>query len=169
MTNITPLRRLDDGQQRSRGSGRPSKYEPWMCEVAEEVLARGPAFTLISVAAGLDVAPSTVSKWITEHPDFSDAVQRGRAKGVCIGEMYLDQMMRFGAAPGAFNALQLGLMNRVRALHGLGEEWLNPKQRQDAGEAAVESEGAPDLSRLSGEELAELERLRAKLVGQPTG
>jgi hypothetical protein len=74
-----------------------------------------------------------------------------------------------GGEPGQFNALQLSLMNRVRALHGLTEEWLNPKQRSDMGEAAPDDSEPMDLSQLTGDELAELERIRVKLAGKAPG
>lgn len=167
MGAVTPLRQFQDDDR--RGPGRPTKYDPSFCEAAEFILSQGGSYTLISVAAVLDVAPSTIALWVKEHPEFSDAVQRGRAKGVAILEQRLDGMTIRGGAPGQFNALQLSLHNRVRALHGLSEEWLNPNQRKDMGEAAATEDAPMDLSGLSEDELDQLERIHIKLAGQREG
>jgi transcriptional regulator with XRE-family HTH domain len=56
--------------------GRPSKFEPEMCEQAHSCCLLGA--TNDELAEFLGVSPSTIDRWIAGHRDFGDAVKRGR-------------------------------------------------------------------------------------------
>lgn len=58
-------------------AGRPTAYHPDFAEKARSACARGA--TNDDLATLLAVSPRTVDRWIASIPDFSDAVQAGRA------------------------------------------------------------------------------------------
>lgn len=58
--------------------GRPSSYDPEKHpDLAHNYCLLGA--TLPEIASFFDVAESTVSKWMVEHPEFSEAIKKGRA------------------------------------------------------------------------------------------
>lgn len=148
-----------DGEGGRHPGGRPSKYEAWMIETVEYHLAQ--AYSMIVVAAVLDIAPSTLQEWLQKHAELAEAAQRGYAKGIAILEQRLLQMTIVGGGKDQFNALRLAIQNRVRALKALREEWVNPDD--DDGKAV---EPPQDLSALTDEELDQLDRLTAKLAAK---
>ena len=56
--------------------GRPTRFEPEMCEQAHNYCLLGA--TNDELAGFFRVAPSTIDRWIAERADFGDAVKRGR-------------------------------------------------------------------------------------------
>lgn len=52
--------------------GRPSKYDPSMCETVMEIMAVGA--TKEEAAAHLGIAKDTFYQWIKKHEEFSKAV-----------------------------------------------------------------------------------------------
>jgi hypothetical protein len=56
--------------------GRPTLYEPDLCEQAHNYCLLGA--TNDDLAGFLGVSPSTIDNWIARHDDFADAVKRGR-------------------------------------------------------------------------------------------
>jgi len=60
-------------------AGRPTKYKPEYCEIAEATLAEG--FSQAVLAGRLDVDEHTIIEWKKEHPEFSSSVKRGAFKG----------------------------------------------------------------------------------------
>ena len=56
--------------------GRPTRFEPEMCEQAHNYCLLGA--TNDDLAAFFHVSPSTIDRWIAQHADFGDAVKRGR-------------------------------------------------------------------------------------------
>ena len=55
-------------------AGRPTKYNPAMCD---QVVACGrQGMSKAEIAAELDINRETLNEWAKIHPDFSDAVQR---------------------------------------------------------------------------------------------
>ena len=56
--------------------GRPTKYKPEYCLAAEYMARSGMIDD--EIADKLGVALSTVSLWKKEHPEFSDAISRGK-------------------------------------------------------------------------------------------
>lgn len=59
-------------------AGRPTKYNPEVHLPQVELMAEL-GLTVEQIADRLDVATSTVSKWMAEDEQFSEAVKRGRA------------------------------------------------------------------------------------------
>ena len=58
--------------------GRPTDYRPEYCEELVAHMADGAS--IASFAAEIDVARSTINEWAKVHPEFSEAVSRGKAK-----------------------------------------------------------------------------------------
>ncbi|MBI2740902.1 MAG: hypothetical protein HYX38_30760 [Rhodospirillales bacterium] len=56
--------------------GRPTLYEPEMCEQAHNYCLLGA--TNDELAAFFHVSPSTIDRWIAGRADFGDAVRQGR-------------------------------------------------------------------------------------------
>lgn len=61
----------------AKNTGRPSKYNPETHLVIAQALAKR-GLTIVQLAESLDVAPSTVNKWMVEHPEFSEAIKEAR-------------------------------------------------------------------------------------------
>jgi len=57
--------------------GQPTLYKPEYCELAHNYCLLGATNEVLAGFFG--VAPRTVDNWIATHPDFADAVKRGRA------------------------------------------------------------------------------------------
>lgn len=58
--------------------GRPTKFDPSMCDLARKYCLLGA--TNPELAEFFEVAESTISKWLAEIPQFSEAVKSGRAQ-----------------------------------------------------------------------------------------
>src|SRR5215211_9270689 len=56
--------------------GRPTRFEPEMCEQAHNYCLLGA--TNDELAEFFDVSPSTIDRWLAERADFRDAVHSGR-------------------------------------------------------------------------------------------
>lgn len=56
--------------------GRPSKYEPWMCEAVVDFGKLG--MEVVEFAAKLNVRRQTLYDWAGTHEEFSDALARAR-------------------------------------------------------------------------------------------
>jgi hypothetical protein len=59
------------------GPGRPSLYQPEFAEQAFELCLAGA--TNLDLADTFDVGHSTIDNWLHKHPEFAQAVRRGRA------------------------------------------------------------------------------------------
>lgn len=64
-----------------RGRGRPTKYRPEFCAIAERVCAKRGG-TVADLAAIFDVPASVINKWLVDYADFAEAVNRGRELAV---------------------------------------------------------------------------------------
>ena len=60
-------------------AGRPTKYRPEYCEIAESVLGEG--YSQAVLAGELDVDEDTITNWKKEYPEFFGAIKRGSYKG----------------------------------------------------------------------------------------
>jgi len=59
--------------------GRPLKYDPSYCEIAELKSSQGFSIPVIGLHCG-KVDRSTIHEWADAYPEFSDALKSGRAK-----------------------------------------------------------------------------------------
>ena len=62
--------------------GQPTLYKPEYCELAHNYCLLGATNEVL--AGFFDVAPRTVDNWIATHPDFADAVRKGRAQADAV-------------------------------------------------------------------------------------
>lgn len=58
--------------------GRPSLYDPIYCEQLVAHMEDGASVN--SFAASIDVCRATINVWANEHPEFLEALSRGKAK-----------------------------------------------------------------------------------------
>ncbi|CAL9965259.1 terminase small subunit, partial [Vibrio phage K71] len=71
--------------------GRPTKYKDEYCDKAIRFLAGGKSVTQLS--AHIDVCKDTIYEWAKVHPDFSDALTRGKELSQAHWESELVNMM----------------------------------------------------------------------------
>ena len=76
-------------------AGRPTLYKPAYCE--EVVHHLGEGYTLASFAGIIGASRQTVYDWADAHPEFLDAIKKGRAKGQHIWEQRLAKQAIDGA------------------------------------------------------------------------
>lgn len=60
--------------------GRPSTYNPAFCDQIVEFMGQG--YSLTAFAGKIGVHRETLLNWAAEHPEFFDAVKRGKAARV---------------------------------------------------------------------------------------
>jgi hypothetical protein len=58
-------------------TGRPSLYRPEYCEQVMDYMRKG--HSLSAFAGSIECARETVYEWMSKHPEFSEAVSRGRS------------------------------------------------------------------------------------------
>ena len=108
--------------------GRPTKYDPAYCEALVEHMSEGAS--LLSFAASIDVARSTLTEWADVHPEFSEAVSRGKAK--CAA--WWEAAARNLALKGEGNATMC-----VFGLKNMGsDEWRDKQEVEHSGAVKVE-------------------------------
>jgi len=59
--------------------GRPTKFKPEYCRIAEEILSRDEPYC--AVAAEFNVSEETIRNWKRERPDFFESCKKGKAAG----------------------------------------------------------------------------------------
>ena len=89
-------------------TGRPSKYDPAFCQVAEDTLAQG--YSEAVLAGDLGVCLDTITEWKKVHEAFSASIKRGRAKGARIWEDRLKNLAEKNE--GNATGVIFGLKNR---------------------------------------------------------
>jgi len=98
--------------------GRPTKYKPEYCQMVVDHMAEGASLT--SFAADIDVSRSTITEWADNHPEFSAAVKKGKAK--CAA--WWERLGRNNAITGDGNATLVifGLKNMA------AEDWRDKQE-----------------------------------------
>lgn len=100
--------------------GRPSKYNPDMCLIAEEFLSQG--HTKRALAGKLEVHHDTLYEWIKQHKDFSDAVSIGIGKALIRLEELCNQKTKNRNSSPDSSMLQFLLKNRFSDEYGDKQE-----------------------------------------------
>lgn len=90
-------------------AGRPSKYDPMYCDMLVEHMATG--LSVASFAAEIDVARSTINEWAGEHPEFSEALSRAKAKAAAAWERRAIKVADEGGAGAQATMILFGLKN----------------------------------------------------------
>ena len=125
--------------QKNRG-GRP-KFEitPEICEQVENLSAQG--LTVDQIASVLGVSRQTIYERQNEYPEFSDALKRGRGKGVAN----VTNALYTKAVDGDNTAMIFYLKNRAG--------WVDKQEVQ----STVEQRHIIDLTRIPNDQLEQLE------------
>jgi len=125
--------------QKNRG-GRP-KFEitPEICEQVENLSAQG--LTVDQIASVLGVSRQTIYERQNEYPEFSDALKRGRGKGVAN----VTNALYTKAIDGDNTAMIFYLKNRAG--------WVDKQEVQ----STVEQRHVIDLTRIPDDQLEQLE------------
>ena len=127
-----------DAEKKGPG-GRPTKYDPAYCDALVEHMSEGAS--LLSFAASIDVARSTLTEWADVHPEFSAAVARGKAK--CAA--WWEAAARNLALKGEGNATMC-----VFGLKNMGaDEWRDKQEVEHSGAVKIER---VDVKFVEGEE-----------------
>ena len=110
-------------------AGRPSKYDPAMCEAAIECGKQG--MGLAEIAAQLDISRDTLNEWRKTNDEFSDAIERA----LDLSQAWWEGKGREGAVGmiDGFNATGyiFQMKNRFRA------EWNDTVKTEHSGGLAV--------------------------------
>lgn len=124
-------------------AGRPTKYDPAMCEKVIECGKEGG--TLAEMADAIDIDRSTVNEWIAKHPEFSRAIKRGLDHAQAWWEKN-GRLATFGGKDG-FNATSFifNMKNRFP------EDWKDKRETEHSGAMTVRK-----ATELSDDELAKL-------------
>lgn len=107
-----------------RKVGRPTKYKEEYCDLVIEHMEQG--LSVESFAAIVDVSKSTIYEWIKEHPQFSDAVNKGFDKSRLFWEraglkgMFTESGTTFNATTWIFN-----MKNRFK------DEWRDKQETEN--------------------------------------
>lgn len=89
--------------------GRPTTYDPAMCDEVLPFMEQG--YSTTALAGHLGVSRQTVYNWMDEHPEFFDAVKQGMAASA----IWWENCLRNNASNGDGNATAaiFGLKNRA--------------------------------------------------------
>jgi hypothetical protein len=111
-------------------AGRPTKYDPAMCDRVIELGVDG--LTLAEMAGELDITRETLRMWCNEHPEFSCAVKAGVDKAQAWWEGQ-GRIATFGGCDG-FNATSyiFQMKNRFK------EDWRDKVEQEHSGGVRVE-------------------------------
>lgn len=130
-------------------AGRPSKYDPAMCE---RVIAAGEeGQTLAEMAATLGVDRATVADWREQHPEFSRAIKSGLDRAQAWWEAQ-GRVATFGGFDG-FNATSyiFQMKNRFK------EDWRDRKETDlTSSDGSMTPKAGLDVSKLSDAALREI-------------
>jgi len=108
------MKQLSAPNAKSRPVGRPTSYRPEFCDCVIQFMSEGRS--LDGCAALMGVHPDSLYQWQKIHPEFSDAVRRGRAAATAFWEGRLLDVAKGGS--GNANVIQWALRNRSRAASG---------------------------------------------------
>jgi hypothetical protein len=128
-------------------AGRPSKYSEAYCNEVVEHMREGASLT--SFAAEIGVARSTINEWIDNHPAFSEAVNKGKAKCAAWWEKQ-GRLGATGQAPVNPTLVIFGLKNMA------GDDWRDRKDHNHVSDDGSMTPRVLDASKLSTETMREI-------------
>lgn len=132
-------------------AGRPTKYDPSMCEQAIELGRQGKS--RVGIAVGLGVRRATLDNWAAEHPEFLDALEEALE---CSQEWWEQKgKTRMDDATGfSASTHQFFMKNMFRKDYGEKKEI----ELTGANGGPIKTQNTLDVSKLTLEELDALER-----------
>lgn len=122
-------------------AGRPTKYKPEYCKAIVEHMREGAS--MASFAASIEVCRATLNVWANEHPEFLEAVKRGKAACASWWEERLRTIALAGGSSAQATASIFGLKNMA------ADDWRERKHTEISGPGGgpIEHRPAKDLSR----------------------
>lgn len=108
-------------------TGRPSTYKSMYGNLCIEHMATGASLT--AFAAEIGVARSTINVWMNEHPEFSEAVEVGKAK--CAA--WWENLARKIAENGGGNGPLISFALKNMAIH----DWRDRQEIEHSGPQEV--------------------------------
>lgn len=108
-----------------RPVGRPSLYRPEYCEAVESFMADG--FSLTAFGGSIGVTRATLHEWKREHPEFFDAISRGKSKQLLWWERAAQNVASGNGGPGASSMVMFCLRNID------SDEWKDTREIRQAG------------------------------------
>lgn len=110
--------------------GRPTKYDPRFCDMLLEDMKQG--FSITAFAGSIGVARSTINEWAEAHPEFSEALDTGKAVRLRFWEQTAINVAAKGTGgPGAASVITFGLKNMG------GDEWKDKQEVEHIGALGV--------------------------------
>lgn len=131
--------------------GRPSKYDPSYCEQIVEHMRDGAS--VLSFAASIGVARSTIQEWEKQHPAFLVAVTRAKAACAAWWEEQARKVAANGGGNGQSTMIVFGLKNMGR------DEWSDTTRITGGDPAAGDKPVQVNVTGLSESALAEIASL----------
>jgi hypothetical protein len=119
--------------------GRPTEYRPEYCALVIDEMRRG--ISLGAFAGVIGMSRDTVYRWMREHPDFSDAVSRGRAAQQLCWELKLVHSRK-----GAETAASIFALKNVAP-----DQWRDVKHQEHQHTVKVETLTDAQLYAIAGE------------------
>jgi hypothetical protein len=99
------------GGTEPRPVGRPSKYLPAYCEGVVSHCAQG--YSIAGYAGEIDVSRSSITQWAEDHKEFSEAVERAKAKRAQFWEKQAINIAQNGGPGGQATMVIFGLKNHA--------------------------------------------------------
>lgn len=89
--------------------GRPTKYKPEYCQAVIEVMREGVSLT--AFAGSIGVARSSINEWIDKFPEFSEAVNVGKAACAAWYNLRARDVVMNGGSGAQATLIVFGLKN----------------------------------------------------------
>ncbi len=147
----------------TRPVGRPTKYDPSYCDALVEQMAKG--YSLGAVAGHFGVSRATINVWAEQHPEFLDALSRGKAARLRKWEDIAIAVAEKGGGPGSATVVTFGLKN-------MGfEDWNAPDRVEHTGKdgGPIKTTTVFDLSTMTDAELEAYRTLASAAGGHRAG
>ena len=100
--------------------GRPSKFKEAYCGEVVGHMAEGASLT--SFAAEIGVSRATINVWMTEYPEFLEAVGKAKAKCAAWWEKQGRRIALEGGGPGSGTLAIFGMKNMG------GDDWTDKQE-----------------------------------------